>query len=213
MASPRAQPPSGQPSPSSQPPTQPAGPTTASYVRSPDWMHYSAWAGVILGPIALIMPPRRMGLQAVVLATGTSYATNILAYDYTGESIYQRFNRRWYNMVDGGLPEKARITQERMRVAREQREAGLSEEQRRVLQEEREKKEMAQRSLWQRLWMGNEKSNWREERARQDKEALEEGKGYGDIIVEQVKEVFGSSEHKKDNASKTDEKPNDDKKQ
>lgn len=116
-------------------------------------------------------------------------------------------------MVDGGLPEKARITQERMRIAREQREAGLSEEQKRVLQEEREKKEMAQRGVLQRIWMGDQKSTWREERAKQEKEALEEGKGYGDLIVEQVKEVFGSSGQKEDNASKKDEKTDDEKKQ
>lgn len=157
---------------------------------------------MILGPIALFMPPRRVGFRALFLATGTSFATEFLAYEYTGEFIYQRFARRWDNMVNGGLPEKARRTQELMRAEREKREAALPEAQRRALQEERERREMEQRGVLQRLWMGSEKDNWREERAKKDKEALEEGKGYGDLIVDQVKEVFGS---KKDGENKNDD--------
>lgn len=162
---------------------------------------------VVLGPLALFTPPRKMGLQALLLASGTFYASNILAYDYTGQSMYQRFVRRWNNMVDGGLPEKARHTQELMRLERERREGALPEAERRRLQEDRERKEMAARGPLQRLWMGNEKENWREERARKDKEALEEGKGYGDLIVEQVKEVFGSE--KKDGQDGNNEKSDD----
>lgn len=180
--------------------------------ETPDWMHYGAWAAVVLGPVALFMPPRRMGFQAVLLASGTSYATNILAYDYTGESIYQRFVRRWDNTVNGGLPEKALRTQELLRLERERREAALPEAERRRLQEERARKEMAARSPLQRVWMGSEKDNWMEERAKKEKEALEEGKGYGDLIVEQVKEVF-SGEGKKDGEDKEDATSEEGKKQ
>lgn len=188
--------------PQSQPaPTQPgqlAHAQPPTHVRSPDWMHYGAWAVTILGPIALFTPPRRVGLQAVMLATGTSYATNILAYDYTGESIYQRTVRRWQNIMSNDLPEKAKRTQELMRLERERREAQLPEAERRRLQEEREKRELAQRGVLAKLWMGNEKGNWKEERAKKDKEALDEGKGYGDLIVEQVKEVFSSEKNGED---------------
>lgn len=166
-------------------------------------------AAVVLGPIALFTPPRRVGFQALFLSTGTFYATNILAYDFTGESIYQRFVRRWDNAMDGSLPEKARRTQEMMRRERDRREAALPEEQRRALQEERERKELAARGPLSRLWMGNEKESWKEERAKREKEALEEGKGYGDLIIEQVKEVFGSE---KEGQGKTEAKAEDDQK-
>lgn len=130
-------------------------------------------------------------------------------YDYTGESIYQRTIRRFQKMTDGGLPEKAKRTQELMRIERERREAQLPEAERRRLQEEREKREIAQRGVLGKLWMGNEKGNWKEERAQKDKEALEEGKGYGDLIVEQVKEVFSS---KKEGEDKKDAKEDENKK-
>ncbi|KAF3770877.1 hypothetical protein M406DRAFT_285677 [Cryphonectria parasitica EP155] len=213
MTTPQAQPPPSEPCPPpQQQPPNPVAPGSGTKFRNPDWVHYSAWAGVILGPIALFMPPRRVGLQSLFLASGTSYATNILAYDYTGESIYQRFVRRWSNMVDGGLPEKARRTQELLRIERERKEAALSEAQRKALQEEREKKEMAQRGPLARLWMGSEKENWKEERAKKEKEALEEGKGYGDLIMEQVKEAFGMGEKDDSGEDKKSGKPEDDRK-
>ncbi|KAJ4423826.1 hypothetical protein N0V82_001565 [Gnomoniopsis sp. IMI 355080] len=201
MATPQSQPPPTQTGQLAQ-----AQPTHA---RSPDVLHYASWAVVILGPIALFTPPRRVGLQAVLIATGTSYATNILMYDYTGESIYQRFVRRFQSIPTtyDGLPEKAKRTQELMRLERERREAQLPKAERRRLQEEREKKELAQRSLWEKIWMGNEKGNWKEERAKKDKEALEEGKGYGDLIVDQVKEVF-SSKKEEDDKRKAEEDEN-----
>ncbi|CAN8095344.1 unnamed protein product [Discula destructiva] len=197
MATTTPPPPPPPPQATQQQPSQDHPPATA-HARTPDWMHYGAWGVAILGPIALFTPPRRVGLQAILLATGTSYATNILAYDYTGESIYQRTIRRWNALAgpdDGNgsaLPEKARRTQEIMRRERERREALLPEAERARLREEREAKERASRGVLERLWMGTEKEGWKEERARKEREALQEGKGYGDLIVEQVKEVFSS---------------------
>lgn len=191
MATPQQQPPPSQPSvPNKSPPS-----IISRKTDTPDWMHYGAMVCVVAGPFALFMPPRRMGFQSILLATGTSYAVNILAYDFTGESMYQRFVRRTSSAasaVTGDLPEKALRTQELMRRERERREAALPEPERRRLQEERERKERESRGVLSRLWMGSEKENWREERARKEKEALEQGKGYGDLIVEQVKEVVGS---------------------
>ncbi|KAH6626093.1 hypothetical protein B0J18DRAFT_476734 [Chaetomium sp. MPI-SDFR-AT-0129] len=46
------------------------------------------------------------------------------------------------------------------------------------------------RGWWQRVWMGGEKDGWQEKRLEEERQALESGKGYGDLIVEQVKEVW-----------------------
>lgn len=187
------------------PPTQPpAQPTTtpAPKTETPPWLHKSAIGVAILGPIALLMPPRRVGFQSLFLSGGTFWATNLLAYDYTGESITQRFDRRWKGMFDGGLPERARRNQELLRLERERREAQLPEAERRALQQERERKEEAGRGLLARLWMGSEKGDWMAERAKKEKEALDRGEGYGTLIIEQVKEVFTGGEKKDDEESK-----------
>jgi hypothetical protein len=45
-------------------------------------------------------------------------------------------------------------------------------------------------SLWERLWMGGEKEDWKERRLEEERRALESGRGYGDLIMQQVKEVW-----------------------
>ena len=40
------------------------------------------------------------------------------------------------------------------------------------------------------LWMGHETEGWKERRLREEQEALAEGKGYWDLIAEQVWEVW-----------------------
>lgn len=213
MATP--QPPSAQPQPpppQSSQPTPPPDAATAPKTQTPPWLHNSAIGVAILGPIALLMPPRRVGLQAMLLSGGTFWATNVLAYDWTGESMTQRFDRRWQTMFASGLPEKAKRNQELMRLERERREALLPEAERRALQEEREKKEAASRGIVSRLWMGSEKEDWRQERARKEKETLENGEGYGTLIMDQVKEVFSGSkkgegeQEKEENSKKDDSK-------
>ncbi|KAI3401064.1 hypothetical protein diail_775 [Diaporthe ilicicola] len=205
------QPPSAQP-PHPQPPQTPTDNAAAPKTSTPPWIHNSAIAAAILGPVALLMPPRRVGLQAMLLSGGTFWATNVLAYDWTGESITQRFDRRWQTMFDGGLPEKARRNQELMRLERERREAQLPEAELRALREAREKKEAASRGIVSRIWMGDEKEDWRQERAKKEKETLENGEGYGTLIMDQVKEVFSSSRKREGGGEKEGKSEKDDSK-
>ena len=44
--------------------------------------------------------------------------------------------------------------------------------------------------LLRKIWMGDEKAGWQKRRLEREREELESGKGYGDIIMEQVREVF-----------------------
>lgn len=100
------------------------------------------------------------------------------------------------------LPEKAQQTRELLRRQRERREAALLLEEQRRLRDEREKA----RGPLEKLWVGNEKENWREERRKKEEEALAEGKGYGDLILEHIKEAFGSKKNDVDKGeAKNDE--------
>ncbi|ROW11655.1 hypothetical protein VPNG_05594 [Cytospora leucostoma] len=205
-----------QQTPQPQSPAQPSPSATtpaAAATETPPWLHKSAWGVAILGPIALLMPPRRVGFQSLLLSGGTFWATNLLAYDYTGESITQRFDRRWKSLFDGGLPEKAKRNKELMRIERERREAALPEAERKALQEERERKELAARGPLTKLWMGSEKGDWMAERARKEKEALDKGEGYGTLIIEQIKEVFSGGDKKNGEETKDSKSEGNDKKQ
>lgn len=46
------------------------------------------------------------------------------------------------------------------------------------------------KGIARKLWMGDEGPGWQRRRLEREREELEGGKGYGDIIMEQVREVF-----------------------
>ncbi|KAI4233837.1 MAG: hypothetical protein L6R40_006963 [Gallowayella cf. fulva] len=62
----------------------------------------------------------------------------------------------------------------------------------------RQREEGGVTGLARRLWYGSETSDWKEKRIREEKEALEEGRGYGGLIGDAVREVFGGSVERED---------------
>ena len=62
------------------------------------------------------------------------------------------------------------------------------EEEKENMMEEKEAGGVA--AMARKLWMGEEGEGWKEKRMREEKEAMEEGKGYGDIILDQIWEVW-----------------------
>ena len=50
------------------------------------------------------------------------------------------------------------------------------------------------RGLIKKVWMGDEGEDWREKRLEEERKALQEGKGYYGLIVDQIAEVFGRKE-------------------
>ncbi|KAI5461215.1 hypothetical protein BGZ63DRAFT_424128 [Mariannaea sp. PMI_226] len=151
------------------------------------FIHNSAIAGAIIAPIAMALPPRKVDIRFFVLAGAFSLATNQLAYEYTGQSIYGRFGSRMGSMFGTDLPEGAKRTQQ---LLREQRERQAAEK-----KSEEEKKGLAK--VLNDTWMGGESEDWREKRAEEHRKKFAEGKGFGDIIMEQVAEVFSGSDKKK----------------
>lgn len=63
---------------------------------------------------------------------------------------------------------------------------------------ERERQETGVAGLARRLWYGSEREDWKEKRIREEKEALEEGRGYGGLIGDAVREAFGGSVERED---------------
>lgn len=47
--------------------------------------------------------------------------------------------------------------------------------------------------LARKLWYGGEREGWKERRIREEREALEEGRGYGELIADAVREAFGGT--------------------
>ncbi|KAL8409934.1 hypothetical protein RB594_008137 [Gaeumannomyces avenae] len=131
------------------------------------------------GLLGLALPPRRADRRALVHCGALFLGSNQLAFDYTGESILQRFSRRAQGAAGAidGLPEPARRAQEAMRAERERRRlaaAGVPEA----------KQQQQGQS-------GDKRSDWVREWDEKEKKALEDGRGLSGLIEDTIKEVFG----------------------
>lgn len=171
-----------------------------------EFIHNSAIAGVIIAPLAMLLPPRKVDFRFMILAGAFSIASNQLAYEYTGSSIYSRFSNRMGSLVGTDLPEGAKRTQQLLREHRE-REAA---EKRKAEQAQEDEKTGVAKKLND-VWMGGEDKDWREKRAEEHRQKFEEGKGIGDIIMEQVADVWsgnwGKSAKKQDGEASDDASP------
>ncbi|KAF9881342.1 rhomboid family membrane protein [Colletotrichum karsti] len=165
-------------------------PEAPNYHGTPPLVHNFCIAAAVASPILMILPPRRMDWRFFMHSSIFSASTNQLMYDYTGQSIYQRVGARFERMFPTTLPEQAQRTKQALREERMRRE-GLTEEQMRAI-------EYKKRSLVQRVWYGNEPEDWDKKRGEEHSKALAEGKGLGDLIVEQVKEVWDGEKGKKE---------------
>ncbi|KAK4657979.1 hypothetical protein QC762_202635 [Podospora pseudocomata] len=153
--------------------------------------------------------------QKALFYSATYLSFSGLAHDYTGKSIYKRTNDRLdslfssssssqsSNSIFNPLPEQAQRTKQLIKEERERRRLAEGKPPTEAKEEEEKK------GLITKIWMGGEKDGWQERRMEEEKKALEEGKGYGDLIMEQIYEVFGWG-GKKDDEKK--EKPEEKKK-
>jgi len=57
--------------------------------------------------------------------------------------------------------------------------------------------EKEEKGILGRLWMGGEEEGWKERRLEEERRALEDGKGYLDMIFEQVWDVWNWDKKKK----------------
>ncbi|RFU30705.1 hypothetical protein B7463_g5594, partial [Scytalidium lignicola] len=181
-------------------PTQQPSPPSKE-VSKTQLIHNVSLAAAILCPIIILLPPRKLDSYTILLMSGTFIGCNQLTYEYTGRSILTRVQSTIESTSVGpgsDLPEKAKQTQVRLReekAAMLRQQAGLSQTEQgqdnsAVLEALRMQEEEKKRTLLQRLWMGSEGPDWKQKRDEKEKKALEEGKGYGDLITEQIWDVW-----------------------
>jgi hypothetical protein len=150
-----------------------------------------AIGGVIACPVIMLLPPRKLDLYTFSLGVGFYLSADHLFTVNTGRGLVQQFAPR--NGFGDAMPtEKAR---EMQRVIREEREKGrrldgVNGNGGGVLSGEGDGRVGGDRSVLGKLWMGDEKEGWKERRLEEERKALEEGKGYMDMIFEQVWEVW-----------------------
>ncbi|GAB7352524.1 hypothetical protein MBLNU459_g2919t1 [Dothideomycetes sp. NU459] len=170
-----------------QPPTrQPTEDETKSYKTT---LHRAALFTLVVCPLLAAIPPRKFDTYTIGLVGLTGFSANYLYRESRGHSIL--------SLVGGSEAEKARAdagdtslptdrAREFQRQLRAQREAQAVRDGKPLPVPQEEKP-----SVLEQVYYGGEKpEGWKERRIREDQKALAEGKGYGDIIMEQIWDVW-----------------------
>ncbi|KAG9242815.1 hypothetical protein BJ878DRAFT_400366, partial [Calycina marina] len=169
---------------------------------------------LIVGPIIIALPPRKLDFYTIALVGGTFAGGNQVCHEYTGRSIIWRVKDRAKKMSGGELPEKARLVQKRLKeekarhfeeslsgakyvvMAQKEEGGGIPQERGSKVLEEVEKKraetdqDREKQRLVDKIWFGGEGKDWKQKRDQREKEYLEDGRGYGDLIMDQIWEVW-----------------------
>ncbi|KAI9711743.1 MAG: hypothetical protein M1820_001888 [Bogoriella megaspora] len=138
-------------------------------------------AGVLICPTLALLPPRKLDLYTFGLTFLFISSANNVTHTYTGTSIWERIKERssdsyaWRTGAGRMPTERAREVQRRLREEREERGENV---------------EKKKRGILGRLWMGDETEGWKERRLREEKEAIEDGRGYGGLIMDQIRDVW-----------------------
>jgi hypothetical protein len=154
-----------------QPPQrQPSTTETERYART---LRNVAWGTVVLCPIVACLPPRRLNAMTFGLIGATVYSANYLSYDRSGRSL-------WANMTAKGsatvvpYTERTNLDLELSRARAEM--ARLNGERVGVVAD-------GNGSLSQR-------EAWKAQREKEIQDDLDVGKGFGEMITDQIWEVW-----------------------
>ena len=162
---------------------------TKSYATT---LHRAAIFTLVVCPCLAALPPRKFDAYTIGLVGLTGFSANYLYKESRGHSIWhviggqkaEGLRKEVVGDSDGSLPtERAREFQRQMK---ERKEAQAIAEGR-----ELPKKEPEKGSIIDQVYYGSEQpEGWKERRLREDNEKLAQGKGYGDIILEQIWDVW-----------------------
>jgi hypothetical protein len=97
-----------------------------------------------------------------------------------------------FNLFRDLPSDRAQEVQAKLRVAQEihMREGTAVSEELEKLKRRHDEQRQSEKSIVERIWIGNETEGWKERRLREEQKALNEGKGYGDLIMEHIWDVW-----------------------
>lgn len=165
-----------------QPPQrQPTPNETDRYVKA---LHNTALVALIACPVLILIPPRKLDFYTFGLGGATLYSANFLIREQTGRGIWQHIvvpRQQHAPMSYSTVPptEQANLQREIQRAERELQ---------RVRQESGSVTEQVQ----------SQRDAWKAQREAEIKEDVEEGKGFGDMIIDQIWEVWNWGKPKDD---------------
>jgi hypothetical protein len=135
-----------------------------------------AIGGVVICPMIMLLPPRKLDLYTFSLGLGFYLSADHLCESYYGRGLVTQLSPF---RAAADLPtERAREVQKQLREARDEERRKLG------------KVENDDKGVLKKIWMGGESEGWKERRLEEEKRAIEEGKSFSDMIFEQIWDVW-----------------------
>lgn len=128
-------------------------------------------------PLLALLPPRKLDFFTAGLGITTIYSTNFLVRDYTGRSIQQHITGYRPPVLTRENVQKDEAHTQASDAARLERQGAL-------MSSNKERMGIAEQVE------GTRQAKWAQERNQEVQDALDVGKGFGDIIIDQVYEVW-----------------------
>lgn len=172
-------------------------------------VHYTSLAAVVVCPLLIALPPRKFDKYTVAALISTGLGANQLVREQTGWSVSQRISyevKRIANMEEAMPSTRAEEVRALLRAEKAAREANsqrgmpasttTSEEIREMVMKEREEKKAQGQdtsvldALIAKEENESKKSEWKKKRDEYERKALDEGKSYADMIIEQIWDVW-----------------------
>ena len=151
-----------------EPQRQPTQAETVNYAKT---LRNTAIVTAVACPILALLPPRKLDFCTAGLGITTVYSTSYLVRDYTGRSIQQH--------ITGYRPPV---------VPREHLQADEAHTQ--AADAVRLERQEALRASVAEQVEASKQAKWAQERNQEVQDALDVGKGFADIIIDQVYEVW-----------------------
>lgn len=190
----------------SSPTDPPREPTLEQKIRMTNsfssFLHNSSLAMLVIAPILIALPPRKLDMYTFLLAGGFFASANHITKERTGAGLL-------YQLPGARLPPVAVEYQERRRLLDEP--PSQSQVHMPSIQEQLQRRGIEHRKdeglekIAKDMWMGGEKEGWKERRLAEEQKKLDEGEGYGSMIVDQIWEVWNWGEKKAEDLREKDE--------
>ena len=167
-------------------------------------------------PLIAAVPPRKLDMYTFVLGGMWLWSINTTSRNYSGRSILQHIRRPppliqlSSSSVVGEATTNTRVGDEthEYQEMTEELQDRLGPNGRRPSSDQPKGQGSSDRretmGTLERVWFGEEKDdklNWRQRRLEKDREALSQGKGYGDLIMAQIREVWNGRGRRDDGSS------------
>jgi hypothetical protein len=189
------------------PPGSPASQSQSQLrqVQYNNLVSYTSLGALILCPLLIALPPRKFDLYTVALISGTALGGNQVLREYTGRGIAERVPtlRRLSGEVDSHRQsERTGVIDERLgrrdfgtgkegpAAGRQADRLGTTAAVGQAVREMRAAEEAQAQARAEEEAPRRGKADWKALRDAREKEALEEGRGYGGLIVDQIWEVW-----------------------